>query len=50
MRAVHWQDHGSLGFKSTSALVCDMSGDTVDDFVPVISGSSVSSLVEYVDD
>lgn len=50
MRAVRWKDHGSLHFEGTSTLVCNAYGDTFEDVVQVIAGSSVSGFVEEGDD
>lgn len=50
MHALHWRGHGSLGSKSASTVVRDTYGDTVDDVLPIVAGSSVSSFVEDDDD
>lgn len=49
MHAVRWQGHGSLRLENAFTLVLDSYGGTVDDFVPVGTGSSTSCLIEDED-
>lgn len=48
--AVRWWGQGSLGFGSASNLFSDAYGNTVDDVVLVVAGSSESGFVEEEDD
>lgn len=41
---------GFLGFKSASTLDRDVYGDTIDDVITVLSGSSIASTVEEYQD
>lgn len=50
MRALHWRGHGYLGSRSASTSLLDTNGDTVENDVPGVTGSSVSGLIEDDDD
>lgn len=50
MHALRLWDHGYLDFESDPNLAYDTYGDTVNDVVPIVTGSSVSGLFENDDD